>query len=119
MKIPNKVRLNGVEFNIQWIHDLNDGGRILDGMIDYNHSLINLSSSTQGYQAQCITFLHEICHWILFHFDCAEVGSDKRIPDDEETLVEMFARGFYQFLQDNGAALFDLKKEESGNDQTD
>ena len=113
MKIPEKVRLNGVDFAVQWIHDLNDGEHILDGQINYNYSLINLNSGTQGYQAQCITFLHEIFHGILQEYDCSRAGTDARIPKDEETLVETLARGMYQFLQDNGAALFDLERREA------
>ena len=116
MKIPDEVRLNGVDFSIQWIHDLNNGNQILDECIDYDHSLISINPSTQGYQAQCITFLHEICHAILYCYDCSQVGMDRRIPNDEETLVEMFARGFYQFLQDNGAKLFDLKEVKATHD---
>lgn len=116
MKIPEKVRLNGVDYTVQFIHDLNDGGLMLDGHMDYNHQLINLNTSSQGYQGQCLTLLHEICHGILNDYDCARLGENKRIPKDEETLVEMFARGFYQFLQDNGASLFDLK-ETNGNQQ--
>lgn len=111
MKIPQKVRLNGVDYTVQFIHDLNNGGQVLDGEIKYNHQLININTSTQGYQGQCLTFLHEICHSILDNYDCARLGETKRIPKDEETLVEMFARGFYQFLQDNGANLFDLKEQ--------
>lgn len=110
MKIPEKVRLNGIDYTVQFIHDLNDGGSVLDGEIKYNYQLINLNTSTQGYQGQCLTFLHEICHAILNNYDCARVGETKRIPKDEETLVEIFSRGFYQFLQDNGASLFDLKE---------
>lgn len=110
MKIPEKVRLNGVDYTVQFVQCLNDGGHMLDGSTNYNYTLISLNTSTQGYQTQCLTFLHEICHIILDNYDCARIGETKRIPKDEETLVEMFARGFYQFLQDNGANLFDLKE---------
>ena len=109
MKIPDKIRLNGVEYVVQQIHGLNDGERVLDGNVNHNFSLINLNTETQGYQQRCITFLHEVLHAILQHYDCENVGIDARVPKSEETLVEMLARGFYQFLQDNGAALFDLK----------
>lgn len=108
MKIPEKVRLNGVDYTVQLVECLDSGGLVLDGLIDYNHATININTSTNGYQCQCITFLHEICHAILNNYDCARLGETKRIPKDEETLVEMFSRGFYQFLQDNGASLFDL-----------
>lgn len=109
MKIPNEVRLNGVDYTVKLASGLNDGERVLDGLIDYNMSEISLNPSVQGYQALCITFLHEIFHGILYHFTCAPVKDDEnRIPDTEEELVELLARGTYRFLQDNGGKLFDL-----------
>ena len=110
MKIPKTVRMNGVDYTVQFVDGLDSGGLVLDGVVDYNQTLISLNTSTQGYQGQCLTFLHEICHVILNNYDCARLGETKRIPKDEETLVEIFSRGFYQFLQDNGASLFDLKE---------
>ena len=110
MKIPEKVRLNGIDYEVSFQHDLNENGLMLDGFIHHNYSIIKLNTQTQGYQMQCITFLHEICHYILHSYDCGGLGENKRIPKDEETLCEMFARGFYQFLQDNGSSLFDLKE---------
>ena len=112
MKIPDKIRLNGIDYDVQFLHDLNDGERICDGLVDYNHSLISINPSTVGYQQQCIVFLHEVCHAILQLHDCANAGENARVPKDEEELLEVFARGFYQFLQDNGAALFDMEKED-------
>lgn len=112
MKIPVKIRLNGIDYDVVWVDNLNDGCSILDGQIDHNASVIRLNSSTQGYQQQCVTFLHEVCHAFLQLHDFANVGTDARIPKDEETLVELFARSIYQFLQDNGRALFDLRDKE-------
>ena len=51
---------------------------------------------------RCITLLHEILHGIRNH-----AGLE---IEDEEAIVDMFARGIYQVLQDNGERLFDLKK---------
>ena len=111
MKIPDKVRLNGVDYKVLWVEGLNNGSNLLDGFIDFNQSTISMNTSTQEHQQQCITFLHEICHGILNDYNCSE-KPENVIPKDEETLVELFARGFYQFLQDNGAKLFDLKESE-------
>lgn len=118
MKTPKKIRLNGIDYSVEFVDGLNDGALVLDGRIDHNASVIQLNASAQGYQQQCITFLHEVCHAFLQIHDFARVGTDARIPKDEETLVELFARSMYQFLQDNGRALFDLK-EDNGNDQAD
>lgn len=114
MKIPDEVRLNGIDYTVNRVSDLTDGAHVLDGQIDYNQSEILLNVGSQGYQAMCITFLHEIFHGILYHFTCAPVSGDNRIPDTEEELVELLARGMYQFLQDNGRKLFDLKGDEDG-----
>ena len=112
MKIPNEVRLNGIDYAVNRVSNLVDDTHVLDGQIDYNSSEILLNTGSQGYQAMCITFLHEIFHGILYHFTCAPVNGDNRIPDTEEELVELLARGVYQFLQDNGGKLFDLKGDE-------
>jgi hypothetical protein len=53
------------------------------------------------HQKKCITLLHEILHGIR-----ENSGIDVK---NEEDVVEMFARGIYQVLQDNGKRLFDLK----------
>ena len=34
--------------------------------------------------------------------------------ENEEKVVEMFAKGIYQVLQDNGARLFDIKETKGG-----
>ena len=48
------------------------------------------------------TLWHEILHSIRKHANMD--------IQDEEKVVEMFARGIYQVLQDNGGRLFDLKE---------
>ena len=53
---------------------------------------------------KCITLLHEICHVI-----CR--GISEETIQDEEKIVEVFAKGIYALLQDNGERLFDLKAE--------
>lgn len=47
--------------------------------------------------------MHEILHGIQNH-------SGIELPKDkEEQIIDMFARGIYQVLQDNGNRLFDIK----------
>lgn len=103
MKIPESVRIGGVEYEvIDNVSGLNDGQNVLAGEISYNDSVIRLNEAVAGHQMKCITLWHEILHGIRNH-----AGIE---IEDEETVVEIFARGIYQVLQDNGARLFDLKE---------
>lgn len=110
MKIPESVRIGGVEYQI--LDDqvsLNDGQNLLYGQINYHDSTIKLSDIAQGHQMKCITLWHEILHGIRNH-----AGIE---IEDEENVVDMFARGIYQVLQDNGGRFFDIEevKNNAGN----
>lgn len=103
MKIPDFVRIGGVEYEVfDNQPSLNDGENLLYGQIDYRESTIRLSDLREGHQMKCITLLHEILHGIRNH-----AGLE---IENEEEVVDMFARGLYQVLQDNGGRLFDLKE---------
>lgn len=103
MKIPESVRIGGVEYEvIDNVSGLNDGQNVLAGEINYNDSVIRLNEVVAGHQMKCITLWHEILHGIRNH-----AGIEIK---DEETVVELFAKGIYQVLQDNGARFFDLKE---------
>lgn len=103
MKIPDSIRIGGVEYAVQnSCPSLNDGENLLYGQIDYRESIIRISNLCEGHQLKCITLLHEILHGIRNH-----AGLD---VENEEAVVDMFARGLYQVLQDNGRRLFDLKE---------
>lgn len=103
MKIPKSVRIGGVEYEVfDNVSGLNDGQNVLAGEINYNDSVIRLNEVVAGHQMKCITLWHEILHGIRNH-----AGIE---IEDEETVVELFARGIYQVLQDNGARFFDLKE---------
>ena len=103
MKIPKSVRIGGVEYEVQYEPNLRLNNNLCYGTINYDESVIVLSETDgTGYQMRCITLLHEILHGIRNH-----AGLE---IEDEEAIVDMFARGIYQVLQDNGERLFDLKK---------
>ena len=107
MKIPESVRIGGVEYEvIAGVPSLNDGQNMLYGQIDYHNSTIKLSDVAQGHQMNCITLWHEILHGIRNH-----AGLE---IENEEEIIDMFARGIYQVLQDNGARFFDLKEGTEG-----
>lgn len=102
MKIPDSIRIAGVEYKIIYVSDLNNGVNLAYGHIDYDNSVIMLSSTIgTEHQKRCCIMWHEIIHGII-------EASGLEI-DDEEKVVDAIARGIYQVLQDNGARLFDLK----------
>ena len=104
MKIPNSIRIGGVEYAVIDNHpSLNDGINMLRGQIDYCESTIKISDQVTGHEPKCVTLWHEILHGIREH-----TGLEIQ---NEEAVVEMFARGIYQVLQDNGRRLFDIKEE--------
>ena len=101
MKIPESIRIGGVEYEIGYVDNLRSGNELLYGEIDYGESKINLSTTDgTGHQHRCITLWHEILHGIRNH---AGLEIEK-----EEEIVDMFARGIYQVLQDNGRRFFDI-----------
>lgn len=104
MKIPAEVRIGGVEYTVvEDCPSLNDGQNLLYGEIDYRDSEIRLTDIVKGHQTKCITLWHEILHGIRNH-----AGLE---IENEEEVVEMFAKGIYQVLQDNGGRFFDLRQE--------
>lgn len=100
MKIPNSIRIGGVDYEVKMVETLNDGERMLDGQIDYCNSLIELKLSERNHQVKCQTLWHEIVHGICYDRDLS-IRSN-------EYLIDALAKGIYQVLQDNAEALFDL-----------
>jgi hypothetical protein len=103
MKIPESIRIGGVEYAVRYAENVRIVNDIVYGMIDYDKCEITLSTTDgNSIQHQCITLWHEILHGIRNH-NGMEI-------EDEEKIVDMFAKGIYQVLQDNGGRLFDLKE---------
>lgn len=101
MKIPESIRIGGVEYTVQFVPDLVIGTELCYGYICFDDSSIQiLENRDMGHQRQSVTLWHEILHGIREH-------SGMHI-EDEEAIVEMFSKGIYQVLQDNGGRLFDL-----------
>ena len=102
MKIPESIRIGGVEYQIKYVDNLNDGINMCYGFIDYDNCEISLSATAgTGHQKRCKTLWHEILHGIREHAGLQ--------IENEEDVVDMFAKGIYQVLQDNGKRLFDIK----------
>lgn len=107
MKIPESVRIGGVEYPIEYVEFLNNGTNLAYGHIDYDNCKIELSGTCgTAHERRCQTLWHEILHGIRNH-------STLEIENEEE-VVEMFAKGIYQVLQDNGGRFFDLKEVKNG-----
>ena len=101
MKIPDSIRISGVEYKVVYTPSLNNGVQLAYGHIDYENCLIELSeTSGTSHEKRCLTLWHEILHGIR--------ESNGMEIEKEEEIVEMFARGIYQVLQDNGRRLFDI-----------
>ena len=103
MKIPDSIRIGGVEYPIKCVPNLNDGEHVAYGRISFDDCLIELSSTHgTGHEKQCQILWHEILHGIRNHAGLQ--------IEDEEAVVDMFAKGIYQVLQDNGKRLFDMEE---------
>ena len=105
MKIPDSVRIAGVEYEVVLVPNLMNGATAAYGHIDYEKSLIELSdTSGTEHQKRCQILWHEILHGI-------RENNGMEIENEEE-VVNMFAKGIYQVLQDTGTRLFDIKEGE-------
>lgn len=105
MKIPDSVRIAGVEYKVLYVAELNNGINLAYGHIDYENSVIRLSSTIgTEHQKRCKTLWHEILHGIV-------ENSGMEIKNEED-VVDMFSKGIYQVLQDNGARFFDIAEPE-------
>lgn len=101
MKIPSSVRIAGVEYKIEYVPYLNNGENLAYGYISYDDCAIQLSDTAgTAHEKRCVTLWHEILHGIR--------ESNGMEIENEEAVVDMFARGIYQVLQDNGRRLFDI-----------
>ena len=103
MKIPESIRIAGIEFKVEIVPSLMSGANAAYGHIDYDHSVISLSDTFgTEHQKRCTILWHEILHGIR--------ENNGMEIENEEAVVDMFAKGIYQVLQDNGTRLFDIEK---------
>lgn len=93
--IPVKVRIGGTDFEVV----ITDQPLIIgnktgfSGLISYTDSLIKIDANNSQ-QAQEKTFWHEVLHGIADHMQL-ELG------EDEEYIIEAFAKGMYALMKDN------------------
>lgn len=103
MKIPNKIKINGVDFSIECVKDLNDEGKFLSANICYSKCKIKLCKGNDP-QFLKICLWHEILH-ALIESTKIDLGSD------EEKIIDILAYGINQVIQDNKNNLFDIKED--------
>lgn len=101
MKIPETLRIGGIEYKVNQTAKLNDGEKVLWGLADSGTNTININKNLNHQQASVVLW-HEALHVL---FQQASVN-----PLDEEKIVSVLAHGIYQILQDNGKRLFDIKE---------
>lgn len=99
MKIPNSVRIGGVEYTVKREMNLNDGVNMLYGRVEWEPSEILLKDG-MGQQHSGVTLWHEIVHALLYH-NCAELDEET-----EERVAEVLGLGLYQVLEDNYDRLY-------------
>jgi len=107
MKIPDKIRIGGVDYEVRSVDHLNNGEKVCYGQISYEEAAIKINPSNQEHQMQCVTLWHEILHAIFAHaaLDCRKLDiTDANV----EMIIEVMSKGIYQVLQDNGKSLFDI-----------
>lgn len=106
MRIPEAVRISGVEYRIGIAEVLTDGVHELAGQIRYSERDIRISAKACRSEAgKGLTLWHEIIHGIL------EDRGLELEDDTEEAVCEAVARGVYQILEDNAGRFFDLQDE--------
>lgn len=104
MKIPEFVCIDGVEYAVAYTPNLNNGSQLAYGHIDYDTCFIELSDTLcLSHQKKCLVLWHEILHGIR--------EANGMEIENEEAVIEMFARGIYQVLQDNGRRFFDIESD--------
>lgn len=94
MKIPDKIRIGGVDHLIKKVPDLIHEYKIAYGQIDYDSHEIRINPNLSDDQGQCQTLLHEMLHG-LTRF----LGMDKLNHDEDS--IDKLANGLYMIIKDN------------------
>jgi hypothetical protein len=102
MKIPESVRINGIDYAVELREKLDNGQNVLYGWMSFGSETIALNTTVQHHQMQCVTLWHEMFHIALYMYDI-DLG------EQEERALNALAHATYQILHDNGNKLFDLR----------
>lgn len=61
MRIPTKLKIGAVTYEVKLVKDLKDGSDSVDGLYDVTNNTISIDE-TLSQEAKEITFIHEILH---------------------------------------------------------
>lgn len=86
-KLPGKVRIGGIDYEVRIVSDLRDGDKSLNGWIRYDPCLILIDADLNE-QMMWVTLIHEVLHG---------VGDQCGRPIEEDT-IESIAYGLYGVL---------------------
>lgn len=103
MNIPEKIRINGIDYGIKEVSGLNDGTRVLCGQTTFAETLIELNADKLSHQYKAVTLWHEIFHVI-------EETNGLDFGENKEKVIDTLAFAVNQILEDNKNALFGEKQ---------
>ena len=105
MKLPEKIRIAGVDYDVKMVNYLNNGVNLAYGHIDFVKNTISLSATEpMSVGSTGITLLHEILHGVLQHYGTAVT------LENEENVIDVFAKGLYQVIRDNKEFFEEVQK---------
>ena len=99
MKIPDKIRIQGMEYGIEQVAGLSNGINRLLGEVQHATLRIRLDAEQEPQRA-AVTLWHEILHAVIEHAGL-DLGTDV-----EERVADTMAFGVYQILEDNIERLY-------------
>lgn len=109
MKIPNKIRIGSVDYNVMLSKKtLILNNKVCFGTVHYTLHTIDVNNVLQDIQGMEQTFLHEVIHAIIY-----ERNFSLNLKDDKdiEMIVNELAYGLHQLIRDNPGMFLDAKKE--------
>ena len=86
------VKVGPVIYSVEYVKDLQDDGRPLDGQIDHGLAAISIKENMNE-QVKVQTLLHEIIHSIE-----AQTGRRREL---KEAMIDALAFGVYQVIREN------------------
>ena len=103
MKIPKKLKINGLTYGVILEKDVTYQGNAY-GITHHDKQKIYISSDQED-DRQAVTLLHEILHAVINASHLYPMFTKESMPDDavkaEENVVTAIALSLYQVLKDN------------------
>lgn len=97
MKIPDKIKIGNITYDVKFVKNPDRHDKKVDGNINYGCGEINISNGfdeSEDYKEQ--VFLHECVHGML-NF----IAFQKQDAEDKEVLTDKLSKVFHMFIKDN------------------